>query len=497
MSSPVNIPFQSFISIDRDSSTSIYLQITFQFINAIQRGYLPTGLKLPGSRTLSELLGVHRKTIIAVYEELDAQGWVQIHSNRGTFILDKEPEKIKIKSSESLQLYSYPRQTGFSFNKTNILDNPYEYGDFLYRWNDGTPDYRVTQIETFTKFYSASLKRKQNQKKWAYSKEEGSIYFRKQLSNYLNLTRGLHISDKNILITRGVDASIYIISQILLEKGDKVVVAETSYFAINMIFQKNGAQILTIPIDKYGIQVDKLRELCEHTTIRALYLTPHNHYPTTVTLSGSRRMELLQLADEFGFVILEDDYDYEFQYDKNTTLPIASADTNGMVVYVGSFGKTLPPGFRTGFVVAPENLIYEMRKYLGIIDREGDIMMEQVLGELIEEGEIHRHLKKSIKIYQERRNNFANILKETFGNDINYQIPTGGLAYWIEWQKSVNLLKISQECVKYNLLIPRTLLYQNKSITAMRIGFGHLTTEEMKNSIEILSKSIVSISTSH
>src|SRR5690606_37200913 len=332
----------------------------------------------------------------------EAQGWVQILSNRGTFILNKEPEKIKIKSSESLELYSYPKQTGFGFNKTNILDNPYEYGDFLYRWNDGIPDYRVTQMETLTKFYSASLKRKQNQKKWVYSKEEGSIYFRKQLANYLNLTRGLHISDKNILITRGIDASIYIISQILLEKGDKVVVAETSYFAINMTFKKNGAQILTIPIDKYGIQVDKLRDLCEHTKIRMLYLTPHHHYPTTVTLSGSRRMELLQLADEFGFVILEDDYDYEFQYDKKTTLPIASADTNGMVVYVGCFGKTLPPGYRTGFVIAPENLIYEMRKYLGIIDREGDIMMEQVLGELIEEGEIHRHLKKSIKIYQER-----------------------------------------------------------------------------------------------
>jgi len=166
-----------------------------------------------------------------------------------------------------------------------------------------------------------------------------------------------------------------------------------SYFATNMIFQKIGAQILTIPIDKDGIQVDQLRKLCEQTSIRMLYLTPHHHYPTTVTLSVNRRMELLQLAHEFGFIILEDDYDYEFQYDKNIMLPLASADTNGMVIYVGSFGKTLAPGFRTGFVIAPDNLMYELRKYTGIIDREGDIMMEQVLGELIEEGEIHRHLK--------------------------------------------------------------------------------------------------------
>jgi len=490
MSSPASNLLKNFISIDRSSSTSIYLQITYQLINAIQRRYLPAGMKLPGSRTLAQWLEVHRKTIVAVYEELDAQGWIQIHPNRGTFILDKKTEKIKMEHSDSLELYAYPKKTGFAFNKTNILDNPYEYGDFLYRWNDGTPDYRMTHINTLTKFYSASLKRKQNQNKWTYSKEEGSIYFRKQLANYLNLTRGLHISDQNILITRSIEMSIYIISQILLERHDKVVVAEMSYFATNMIFQKNGAQILTIPIDKEGIRVDKLRELCEKMAIRMLYLTPHHHYPTTVTLSVSRRMELLQLANEFGFVILEDDYDYEFRYDQNITFPIASADTNGMVIYVGSFGKTLAPGFRTGFVIAPENLMYEMRKYLGIIDREGDIMMEQVLGELIDEGEIHRHLKKSIKIYQERRDHFNEVLKHTFHDDVNYHVPSGGLAYWVEWQKPVNLLKISQQCAKNNLLIPRTLLYQNKHTTAMRIGFGHLTTDEALKSMEILKKGI-------
>lgn len=219
-----------------------------------------------------------------------------------------------------------------------------------------------------------------------------------------------------------------------------------------------------------------------------LYLTPHHHYPTTVTLSTNRRMELLQLANEFGFVILEDDYDYEFQYSRNIILPLASADTNGMVVYVGSFGKSLAPGFRSGFVIAPENLMYEMRKYLGIIDREGDIMMEQVLGELIEEGEIHRHLKKSIKVYQERRDNFAGILNAKFQKEISFQLPAGGLAFWIKWQRPVNLLKLSQECAKNDLLIPRTLLYQNKDTTAMRIGFGHLTAEEAVKSIEILKK---------
>jgi GntR family transcriptional regulator/MocR family aminotransferase len=96
-----------------------------------------------------------------------------------------------------------------------------------------------------------------------------------------------------------------------------------------------------------------------------LYLTPHHHYPTTVPLSAQRRIELLSLASQYGFAIVEDDYDFEFHYDNSAILPMASSDTDGMVIYVGSFGKSLAPGFRTGFIVAPENLMTEMRKYLG------------------------------------------------------------------------------------------------------------------------------------
>ncbi len=191
-------------------------------------------------------------------------------------------------------------------------------------------------------------------------------------------------------------------------------------------------------------------------------------------------MELLELANEYGFIILEDDYDYEFHYDKSPILPLASADTNGMVIYIGSFGKSLAPGFRTGFIVAPENLMAEMRKYLGIIDRQGDILMERALGEMIEEGEINRYLKKSLKVYQERRDYLAVLLKENLENLITFQIPSGGLAIWLEWNVPINLMQLSRGCAQDNLFIPKTLLYQNKNLTAMRLGFGDLNADEME-----------------
>lgn len=488
MDSPVKIPYESFIEIDRNSETSIYMQIANQLINAIQRGFLPYGTKLPGTRAFSEVLEIHRNTAVAVYDELSAQGWVESLPNKGTFIIGENQEKpLKVKDFEKDNLQNYPETTGFSFKTSNILDNPFEHSDCQYVFNDGVPDIRLTQIGQHSRFYSSILRRKSNQKMLGHYNHDGSEFFKEHLSHYLNLSRGLPISKNNLLITRSTEMSIYIVSEILLSAGDTVLVGALSYFSVNMIFQKAGVNILSLPIDEEGIIVEHVREACKKQKIRMLYLTPHHHYPTTVALSAQRRLELLDLAHEYGFIILEDDYDYEFHYDKSPILPLASADTKGMVIYIGSFGKSLAPGFRTGFIVAPENLMVEMRKYLGIIDRQGDILMERALGEMIEEGEIHRYLKKSLKVYQERRDHFAELLQENLDEFIQFQKPSGGLAFWLEWRVPVNLMQLSRNCAQNNLFIPKTLLYQTKDLTAMRLGFGNLNFEEMEKSIEILS----------
>lgn len=491
MDSPVEIPYKSFVKIDRKSETSIYMQIANQLINAIQRGYIPFGTKLPGTRALSQILEVHRNTIVAVYDELFAQGWVESLPNKGTFVIGKNPEKpLEIKTFEKNHLENYPKSTGFSFKTSNILDNPFEHSTCEYVFNDGVPDIRLTQIDQHSKFYSSILKRKSQQKMLGHYNHDGSEFFKKNLSHYLNLSRGLPISKNNLLITRSTEMSIYIVSEILLSQGDTVLVGALSYFSVNMIFQKAGVEIVSIPIDEEGIMVESVREACKKQKIRMLYLTPHHHYPTTVALSAKRRLELLNLANEYGFIILEDDYDYEFHYDKSPILPLSSADTNGMVIYIGSFGKSLAPGFRTGFIVAPENLMIEMRKYLGIIDRQGDVLMERVLGEMIAEGEINRYLKKSLKVYQERRDHFAELLDKHLGNAIRFQKPSGGLAIWAEWNIPINLMQLSRHCAQNNLFIPKTLLYQNKNITAMRLGFGSLNFVEMDKSVEIFSESV-------
>lgn len=483
------------ISIDPNLSIAIYIQIAEQIATAIQRGHIMLGSKLPGSRILSHQLQINRQTAIAVYKELEALGWVESLPNKGTFIT-KNLENIKASRFITCQnkITSYPSKTGFSFKQSSIIDTPYDSINFDLAFTDGTPDIRLTSFHDLTSMYSASMKRKQTQRKMEYHNHLKSDFFQAQLSNYLNSTRGLHISYKNLLVTRSPEMSLYILSQLLIQHKDLVLVAELNHFFANMIFQKAGAQIVKIPLDDQGIIVQHIRTHFTKNEIRILYITPHHHYPTTVTLSRARRKELLNLAYEYNFIIIEDDYDFDFQYNNSAVVPLASADTNGMVIYVGSFGRSLAPGFRSGFVVAPENFMHEMRKYLEIIDRQGDIVMEQVLGEIISEGTIFKHLKKSLKIYKERRDYFCKQLEQYFTEDlVSYTKPNGGLALWTHWNPKISLLKLSHACKIKGLHIPQTLLYQNKYLSAMRLGFGHLNESEVNKAFVIMQQSIKKI----
>lgn len=486
-----NIHFTSLINIDPQSTSAVYLQIAEQIATAIQRGVLMLGAKLPGTRTLSTQLQINRQTAIAVYKELEHQGWIESIPNSGTFIR-KSIHKIKpsrIKVNQDLTA-SYPSQTGFYFNQSFLIDSPYHTVDSTLTFTDGTPDIRLASINDLSSMYSASMKRKQTQRKMAHDNHLGSDFFQQQLSNYLNLTRGLHISYKNLLITRSPEMSLYIISQLIISTNDIVLVAELSHFSANMIFQKAGAKISSIPLDEHGISIDYIRSHFTKNEIRMLYITPHHHYPTTVTLNSQRRLELLQLAVEYNFIVIEDDYDFEFQYDSSAVTPLASVDSNGMVIYVGSFGRSLAPGFRSGFVVAPENFMHELRKFLDIFDRQGDIVMEQVLGEMINEGTIFRHLNKSLKVYKERRDYLCTQLDSYFAEDIQYTKPTGGLAIWTRWNSKISLLRLSKECKLKGLFIPQTILYQTKNLSAMRLGFGHLNKSEMERALAILGECI-------
>src|SRR5690606_4329962 len=263
---------------------------------------------------------VNRNTLIKSFEDLHAQGWIEIIPNKGTFILSNQKgQKSKAKSQKSVEII--PKlNSGFSFQKSTILENPIEKSSIPLQFNEGLPDMRLAETEVLSKIYLSKLKNKNPKKSWEQLAYESSDYFKTQLVNYLNLTRGIHISKPNLLTTSSNEMSLYLVSKLLISPDDKVVVANLSYYASNMVFLNAGAKIIPIPNDKNGISRRYLQQVCQLEFTRIIYLTSDYPYRTTVSFSAQRRMEVLEHSKEFGFIGLEDDYDYDFHYDNNPML---------------------------------------------------------------------------------------------------------------------------------------------------------------------------------
>ncbi|PQJ75130.1 PLP-dependent aminotransferase family protein [Polaribacter gangjinensis] len=480
--------FKQLIGIEKNASNPIYIQVSQQIINAIQRNYFSKGTMLPGTRLLSKLLQVHRNTAVAIYNELASQGWVEIIPNKGTFVLETPRKSIKMKgSSEKInEVYAYANTTGFPFQKSFHLASTVQISHAKFIINDGKPDLRLHPVNEFNRWYSAAMKRKTLSKKWNKKNDLSYSLFQSELCNYLNATRDFRILPENILNTRSTEMSLYIVSQLLIKKNELVLVGNLSNYAANMIFQEAGATIKTIPVDADGLDISYIKQNFANQQIRCVYVCANRDYPTTVKLSAERRLELLQLAKEIGFAIIEDDYDYEFQFEGNAILPLASSDSNGMVIYLGKLGQSLFPSFQTGFVVAPENLISEAKNYLQLLDSQGDLIQEQMLSELIHEGEIVRLMKKNGIVYKKRQEAFCKQLEIHFKNILSWEKPAGGLAIWLQFQTKISLLQLAEEAEKQDLFIPKTILYQDKKNCAIRFGFGHLNEEE----IEIVVKKL-------
>jgi GntR family transcriptional regulator/MocR family aminotransferase len=493
--SPVNPLLKELIHFDKTSATSVYIQIAQQIINAIQRSYLKEGTALPGTRIFSQLLHIHRNTAVAVYDELAAQGWVEIIPNKGTFVLFPKlnTAKIKAQTNQVEDAYRYSKTTGFPFQTSFHLVATDTFSEAKYIVNDGQPDLRLHPIHEFSKWYSASMKRKSLITKWNSSSKTKYATFENQLCNFLNATRGFHITPNNLVSTRSTEMSLYVISRLLIRRKDVVLVGNLSNYNANMIFQEVGADIKTIPTDANGLDINYIEKHFTKGKIRCVYVCSNRDYPTTNTLSAERRLQLLQLAKKYQFAIIEDDFDYDFQLEGSAMLPMASSDANGIVIYLGKLGQSLFPSFQTGFVVAPENVISEAKNYLQIVDKQGDLIQEQLLSELIYEGEIHRLLKKNTVIYKSRYDYTFDCLKRYFDDFIQIKKPSGGLAIWIEFNPSISLIQLAEQVSKLDVFLPKTILYQDKNTCAIRFGFGHLNEEEIEIVVNRLKQAYDSI----
>lgn len=486
------LPWKTIITWQTDCSTPIYLQIANAVMREMKRGRIGPGIKLPGTRQMSEILTVHRKTVVRAYEELDAQGWIEMRPSQGTFTSKELPEIIPQRlTGKQEKQNSFPKQTGYPVKVNDKIRTPVFTFRHIIGFHDG-PDVRLIPTEELGRAYKSVLNRSSSARFMSYVEMAGVLKFRQVLSSYLNTSRGLQTTEDNIMITRGSQLGLYLLAKILLSKGDNVVVGDPNYYYADHVFLNAGTNLVRIKVDDHGIDVDALEKICKRKSIKTLYVTPHHHYPTTVTLTAARRIKLLSLAEKYGFIIIEDDYDYDFHYQSSPILPLVSADTGGMVIYIGTLSKTLAPFIRTGYIIAPQNLILELCRVRQLMDTQGDPIMELALAEMFQDGSINRHMKKALHTYHHRRDVLCELLKQRLSDVIDFKIPDGGLAIWAKFDKSVPLPPLAEKLKAQNLILSPGLIHNNSSVllNSTRMGFGWMTEKEAANAIDMIVKTI-------
>lgn len=482
------------IVIDKTSETPVYLQVAGAIIQNIHQGKFRKGLRLPGTRQMGDLLGINRMTVVAAYQELDSQGWIETLPKKGTFVKVNPPLLTPKSLGDGSKIFSLPEHPGFSYDDKWIvpIDMP---GDFppagKLELNPGFPDIRLAPIEDLIRSIRRLSRQSFHKKYLTYGGAQGTLYLRETLAAFLCDTRGLSITPENILITKGTQMGIYLTASILIKPGEEVIVGTPGYVGANRTFLQAGARINYVPVDGNGIDTHQVEKCCLKKRIRMVYVIPHHHHPTTVTLTPERRIHLLELAARYEFAIVEDDYDYDFHYDSKPMMPMASHDRNGNVIYIGALSKSLAPAIRVGFIIAPDKFIRTATWLRKSIDTMGDSLIENAIAALYKDGSIARHIKRSVKLYRDRRDHFCKLMQQELGNRVSFSIPEGGMSVWTNFGKN-QLPAVVEKASKKGLVLSDGTDYDTGKVkyNSVGLGFASLNFKEQEKAIAILKEII-------
>jgi GntR family transcriptional regulator/MocR family aminotransferase len=455
------------------------LRIAQAIIEEIERGRLAAGDSLPGTRDLARELDVNRKTVVLAYEELAAQGWVTTDSRRGTFVSRNVSDALPHRAPIVLPTSSPSRPRG-QLVAPPLLWPPHGKSGF----DDGVPDPRLIPTASIAQAYAGAARAAGRQNLLTYGDPRGTPALRASISKMLNLTRGLNTTPERICVTRGSQMALYTIAQCLVGRDDTVIFEELTYPPAVQAFRLAGAQVKSVRLTTEGIDLDHLEQICRREQVRAIYLTPGHQFPTTVVLKPEKRLRLRALAAQFGFFVIEDDYDHEFHFDQQPMFPLASNDSSGHIIYVGSFSKILSPSLRVGYVAATPRIVERLGNWIGVIDRQGDPITELAIVELIESGQLRRHIRRVHALFDERRAAFAAALDDHLSDLAAYDKPSGGLAFWVrfpDWAARV----LSKDASPH-VLTAEACALSGDAAPAARLGFASLDTREMHDAVKHL-----------
>jgi GntR family transcriptional regulator/MocR family aminotransferase len=441
------------ININTVSDVPLHRQIYNELRKSILSGRLARGKRVPSTREMSKSVGVARATVTMAYDYLLSEGYFESYRGSGTYVSRHLPDELLEASEEDIDdlVDQLPKRTAPLARPRQLS----QYGKTLQTrdwlgYPDDEPEIQFTfgrpDLEEFpVRIWSQLLTRHCRQRKLSIldcpTKAGGYDPLRKAIADYLAKARAVVCEPEQVIVVNGSQQALDLVTRVLVDPDDIVGIEEPGYIGAQKAFNAQGAKLSPVFVDKDGIRVDYLKSRFDVSTaenMKILYITPSHQYPTGVSLSLPRRLDLLAWASRTGTIIIEDDYDSEYRYKGKPIPALAGIDSGASVIYVGTFSKVLLPALRLGYLVVPKDLIDVFSRAKWLVDRHSSLIQQQVLSDFITEGHLERHIRRMRTIYGERRLLMIEALKGLFGNDVTIYGDNAGINLLVRFKTNMS-----------------------------------------------------------
>jgi GntR family transcriptional regulator / MocR family aminotransferase len=372
------------IALVKDDPAPLHIQLAAELKRLILKRILPSGARLPASRPLAEELGVSRVTVVSAVNELIAEGYAEGRRGSGVFVASDLPEQTLLSApsvAAVAPLFSL-------FSPLSPLLSPLRHS---------APEVRLFPHETWARLV-LRVWRDPSGALLGHSDPAGFLPLRQAIAEHLALFRGMRADAVQVIVTSGAAEAVEVIARTLLKPGDPIFIEEPGYPQIWHTLRELALSPIHVPVDLDGFDIARAKG-----EAAAALVTPSRHFPTGATMPLSRRLALIEWAKREDGWIIEDDYDSEYRYRGRPMPALQSLDERGRVIYAGSFSKTMLPGLRLGFLVAPPALVQRLVETIAARGPRASLMMQPVLSHFMAEGHYGAHIRRMRRLYAKRQ----------------------------------------------------------------------------------------------
>lgn len=349
----------------------------------------------------------------------------------------------------------------------------------------GLPALEQFPVTTWAKIVARHTRRL-SKETMAYGDALGYLPLREAIAEYLGTARALRCDASQILVTAGSQQGLQFAAQILFEAEDEVGVEEPGYPGAKHAFLAAGAHLVPVPVDGKGLNVEEM--IRRTPRARAVYITPSHQYPLGMTLSASRRMQLLHWAKHSGAWIIEDDYDSEFRFTSRPIGALQGMDTEARVIYLGTFSKLMFPALRLGYIVAPKDLVAAFCGAIAAAGISTSLLNQAVLTDFIREGHLARHIRRMRALYMERREVLVNALRRHFGDTLEVIGAEAGITLVALLPQGTDDQAIARLVVAKGIsAMPLSICYYGEAtLSGLILGYGGASNPQIHEGVRRL-----------